>query len=69
MCIRDRNDSQIFEGDVSIGSNQAEIAKRSKAPVLTRIRYESSEIVDDIDWHGLAKAVPSNTNAGFHGIH
>ena len=63
------NDSQIFEGDVSIGSNQAEIAKRSKAPVLTRIRYESSEIVDDIDWHGLAKAVPSTSNAGFHGIH
>ena len=49
------NDAQIFEGDVSIDSNQDEIAKRSQTPILTRIRYEQSEIADDIDWFALAQ--------------
>lgn len=55
------NDSQIFEGDVSITNNQTEIAKRSQAPVLTRIRYESTEIEDEVDWYNLARsAVAAN---------
>jgi dethiobiotin synthetase len=49
------NDAQIFEGDVSIDSNQEEISKRTETPVLTRIRYEQSEIVDEIDWMALAQ--------------
>lgn len=53
------NDSQIFEGDVSISSNQAEITKRSQVPVLTRVRYESTEFADDVDWYSLAKSAVS----------
>ena len=56
------NDSQIFEGDVSISSNQAEISKRSSAPVLTRIRYEASSIPDEINWFELASS-SIHTNA------
>ncbi len=53
------NDSQIFEGDWSITSNYEEIAKRSQAPVLTRVRYGSAEFEDDIDWYNLAKSTVS----------
>ena len=49
------NDAQIFESDISIDTNQEEIAKRTDTPVLTRIRYEQSEIVDEIDWFALAQ--------------
>ncbi len=49
------NDAQIFEGDVSIDSNQEEIAKRTETPMLTRVRYEQSEFADQIDWFSLAQ--------------
>ena len=49
------NDAQIFEGDVSIDSNQEEISKRTETPVLTRVRYEQSEITDEVDWFALAQ--------------
>ena len=49
------NDAQIFEGDISIDSNQEEIAKRTESPVLTRIRYEQAEISADVDWFELAQ--------------
>lgn len=55
------NDSQIFEGDISISSNQAEITKRSSAPVLTRVRYQATEFKDDIDWHQLANSTIQTT--------
>ena len=54
------NDAQIFEGDISIDTNQEEIAKRTEAPVLTRVRYEQSEIVDEIDWFALAQGSKSS---------
>lgn len=49
------NDAQIFEGDISIDSNQEEIAKRTDIPVLTRVRYEQSEIDPELDWMALAQ--------------
>ncbi|MEM7454558.1 MAG: dethiobiotin synthase [Planctomycetota bacterium] len=48
------NDSQNFEGDMSIESNRFEIASRAKVPVLTRLGYEATRFPDDIDWGALA---------------
>ena len=48
------NDSQVFEGDMSVDSNQQEIASRSLAPVLSRLRYNAVEFEDKIDWMALA---------------
>ena len=48
------NDAQIFEGDISIDSNHQEIAKRTDIPVLTRVRFEQTEI-EEIDWFQLAQ--------------
>jgi dethiobiotin synthetase len=55
------NDSQLFEGDVTISTNLQEITQRSRVPVLTRIRYEATEIEDDIDWFSLASRRDSNS--------
>ncbi|MEM9409734.1 MAG: dethiobiotin synthase [Planctomycetota bacterium] len=49
------NDAQIFEGDVSIDSNQQEISKRTDTPVLSRVRYQQAEIQEQIDWFALAQ--------------
>ena len=54
------NDSQVFEGDVSVESNQQEIAYRSKAPVLDRLRYNATEFSREIDWLGLAREGQKN---------
>ena len=48
------NDSQVFEGDMSVETNQQEIASRSMAPVLSRLRYNAGEFEDKIDWMALA---------------
>ena len=48
------NDSQVFEGDMSVDSNQHEIASRSTAPVLSRLRYNAKEFENEIDWMALA---------------
>ncbi len=58
------NDAQVFEGDVSIESNRAEIASRAMAPVLTRVTYEATEFEDEIDWMDLATVnVGTSTSA------
>lgn len=49
------NDAQIFEGDISIDSNQVEIAQRTETPILTRVKYEQTEIADSVDWFELAQ--------------
>ncbi len=49
------NDSQVFEGDMSVESNQQEIASRSIAPVLSRLRFNAQEFEEDIDWMSLAE--------------
>lgn len=49
------NDAQIFEGDISIDSNQEEIAKRTETSILTRVRYEQNEVGDEVDWFALAQ--------------
>ena len=49
------NDAQIFEGDVSIDSNQQEIAKRTDTPILSRVRYQETAIRDEVDWFALAQ--------------
>jgi dethiobiotin synthetase len=50
------NDARRFDGDVSMDSNREQIASRSIAPVLTRLRYEGETFDDDIDWMSIAKA-------------
>ena len=55
------NDAQIFEGDISIDSNEAEIAKRTETPVLTRVRYEQTEISAEVDWFALAQKTALKT--------
>lgn len=50
------NDSQLFEGDLSIDSNREQIALRSRSPVLTRVGYEASAFDDEIDWMELARS-------------
>ena len=51
------NDAQIFEGDISIDSNHQEIAKRTEIPVLTRVKYEQTDI-EQVDWFELAQSQP-----------
>lgn len=50
------NDSRMFDGDISMSTNQAEIARRAVAPVLTRLRYEGESFDEAVDWMALAKA-------------
>ena len=50
------NDTQILDGDVSIDSNQDEIARRTETPVLGRVRYESQTLDCKIDWMEIAKS-------------
>lgn len=57
------NDAQIFEGDISIDSNQDEIAKRTETPILARVRYEQSELDPSIDWYELAKKTQAVNSA------
>ena len=49
------NDARSIDGDISMGSNREEIAKRSARPVLTRLRYEHEEFDDAIDWIEVIK--------------
>ena len=49
------NDSQLFDGDVSIETNEEEIAQRSLAPVLGRVRYKSETIDREVDWWALSE--------------
>jgi dethiobiotin synthetase len=58
------NDAQIFEGDISVDSNEAEIAKRTDVPVLARVRYEQAALPDDIDWFALAQPPAVKATAG-----
>ena len=50
------NDVRMFDGDISMDSNQAEIERRAQAPVLSRLRYEGESLDCEIDWAELAKA-------------
>ena len=50
------NDARRFDGDISMESNREQIASRSIAPVLTRLRYEGETFDDDIDWMEIAKS-------------
>ena len=50
------NDSQSFDGDVTMNTNQAAIASRSMAPILSRVRYEATEFEETVDWMELAKS-------------
>ena len=49
------NDSQLFDGDVSIETNEEEIAQRSLAPVLGRVLYKSETIDREVDWWALSE--------------
>ena len=50
------NDTQILDGDVSIDSNQDEIARRTETPILGRVRYESQTLDCEVDWMEIAKS-------------
>lgn len=51
------NDTQILDGDLSIDSNQDEIARRTETPILGRVRYESESLDCDVDWMQIAKSL------------
>jgi dethiobiotin synthetase len=50
------NDTQILDGDVSIDSNQDEIARRTETPILGRVRYESETLDCSNDWMEIARS-------------
>lgn len=52
------NDAQMFESDISIDSNQDEIARRTEIPILSRVRYEQTKITEAIDWFALSHSQP-----------
>lgn len=49
------NDSQPFHGDQSCDTNSEQLAQRSVAPILTRVRHDSEECDTEIDWMALAR--------------
>ncbi|QEG24604.1 dethiobiotin synthase [Mariniblastus fucicola] len=49
------NDSQAFQGDQSRDSNFDQIASRSIAPVLTRVRYDAESCETEVDWMAIAR--------------
>ncbi len=48
------NDLRQFEADLSSESNPHQIAIRSLAPVLGRVRYEADQLDQPVDWFALA---------------
>jgi hypothetical protein len=50
---------QDFENDISVDSNPQEIAKRTDIPILARIGYEATEILNSPDWFELARPSPA----------
>ena len=56
------NDSQVFEGDQSTESNEEEIARRSLAPVLARVRYKAEEFDRETDWWESSKPSKSTVS-------
>jgi dethiobiotin synthetase len=54
------NDAQMFDGDVSIESNQEEISSRSVAPVLGRLRFQAEDFDEPIDWFALTNKPQSD---------
>lgn len=58
------NDARRFDGDISMESNREQIASRSVAPVLTRLRYEAEAFDDEIDWFEVAKTVKAVAEPG-----
>lgn len=51
------NDARMFDGDISMDSNREEIARRSMAPVLSRLRYQGQEFDESVDWMELAQSI------------
>lgn len=49
------NDVRNFDDATSRDSNREQIAMRSVPPVLTRLRYDSEQFDDEVDWMELAK--------------
>lgn len=49
------NDVRMFDGDISMDSNREQIASRSVAPVLSRLRHEGESFDDVVDWMEVAK--------------
>jgi len=49
------NDAQAFQGDTSRDSNFDQLAKRSVAPVLSRVRHEAENFDTEVDWMALAR--------------
>lgn len=49
------NDVRMFDGDLSMESNQEEISSRAVEPVLSRLRYEGESFDEAVDWMAIAK--------------
>ena len=58
------NDSQVFEGDMSLDTNRAEVESRAQVPVLARVRYQAQEFEETIDWMALAKSAMAGAESG-----
>ncbi|MEC9091841.1 MAG: dethiobiotin synthase [Planctomycetota bacterium] len=48
------NDVRTSEGDASVTTNEAEIAKRSLVPILGTVKYDATNLSADVDWFELA---------------
>jgi dethiobiotin synthetase len=58
------NDARRFDGDASMESNREQIASRSLAPVISRMRYNSDAFDDEIDWLEIARTVKMDSDDG-----
>ncbi len=51
------NDLQDFESDVSVDSNEEQIASRTEVPILARAEYRAESLDRDVDWFEKSKIV------------
>jgi len=58
------NDARRFDGDISMETNREQIASRSVAPVITRLRYKATGFDDHVDWFELAKTPRAGVETG-----
>jgi dethiobiotin synthetase len=58
------NDARRFDGDISMETNREQIASRSVAPVITRLRYKANGFDDQVDWLEIAKTPKATIEIG-----
>lgn len=58
------NDARRFDGDISMETNREQIASRSVAPVITRLRYRATGFDEQVDWLEIAKTPKAKIEIG-----